>query len=233
MSSVRQVLAVFLSLFLALPAFAEDKPKFKKKIGGNEYPYFKLGVRPVDKSEFVNWDKECVVVSSEDSPPSRLYYTSQPTGGVKISNLGIIRAGEPIVIDAVTGFALRPRICGNWLQEPLDWVVPGVKNCKPTPAAVVAEASASVENPEKDYPSVGMFKSFPVPTIEAKKLNLNLPQEEQKSAVSSPGGEKDKKSYTWAWIAGGTVGAVGLGFLLKSLFGGSKSSGGPAKDPKN
>lgn len=221
MNLIRQLLAVFLSVFLASPAWAAENPK--KKVGEKEYPYFKLGVRPVDDSKFVDWEKECVVLSFEDSVPVRLEYKSSVDGKIKVSIFGIIRPGEEIVVDKVTKRALRVRKCGNGIAQPTDWVPIGELRCLPSavpekPALPVAETPKTVE---------------PAP---AKKLDLKVEPvpEPQPVTVNAPDkGKKDgKKSKTWLYVLGGALAGV---VIVGLASGGSKKSsgGGPAPDPRN
>ncbi len=212
MNFVRQILAVFLSVYLSSPVWAAENPG--KKVGGKEYPYFKLGVRAMDESQFVDWEKECTVVSNEDSVPIRLQYKSAVGGKVRVSIFGIIRLGEEIVVDKVTKRALRVRKCGNGIVQPTDWVPTGELRCLPS-----AEETPKVVEPE------------PV-----KKLNLKLddpapaPQPVTTKVADKP--KPGKKSKTWLYILGGVLAGV---VIVGLAGGGSKKSsgGGPAPDPKN
>lgn len=221
MNFVRQILAVFLSVYLSSPVWAAENPG--KKVGGKEYPYFKLGVRPMDESQFVDWEKECTVVSNEDSVPIRLQYKSAVGGKVRVSIFGIIRPGEEIVVDKVTKRALRVRKCGNGIVQPTDWVPTGELRCLPSAVpekpVVSAEETPKVVEPEP-----------------AKKLNLKLddpapaPRPVATKVADKP--KPGKKSKTWLYILGGAL--VG-GVIVGLAGGGSKKSsgGGPAPDPRN
>lgn len=215
MSFVRQFLAVFLSMFLALPAVAAEKNT--KKVGDKEYPYFKIGIRPVDDSGFVNWDFECTVISNEDSVPVRLEYKSKVDGKIKVSIFGIIRPGEEIVVDKLTKTALRVRRCGNGIVQPTDWVPTGELRCV-SPRMAPAEILPTVE---------------PIPAPEpVKPLRLDVLQPVPEPAPALPKMVEKPKKKTWLYILGGAI----LGGAIVAFAGGgggSKSSGGPAKDPPN
>lgn len=226
MSLGRQVLAVFLSIFLASPVLATEKPKKNE----NGYPYFKLGVRPINSSGTVNWDRECVVTTTEDSPPVRMYYKSSD-GFVKLSAFGIIRAPEDIVVNAKTGFALYPRVCRNGIADPTDWVPVGVKKC-----AEVAKTETPAANTFKPFTMASPEYGWGIKPDEPKKLDFNTSTStDSERAKVSTGGADNEKSPTWPyWVGGGAGVALALILIFsKKDKGDPKSTGGPAGDPSN
>lgn len=238
MNFVRQILAVFLSVFLASPVWAAEN---SKKVGDKEYPYFKLGVRPVDDSQFVDWEKECVVLSSEDSVPIRLEYKSSVDGKIKVSIPGIIHPGEEIVVDKCTKRALRVRKCGNGITQPTDWVPVGELRCLPSasekPTATIPEATVD-PSPVSSAPRFGL--GINPEDLGPKKLKFEEqkasatvdPKQSKKTETGVGAGKGDKKSKTWLYIL---AGALAAGILVAFAGGGgsSKNNGGPAPDPRN
>lgn len=217
MSFFRQILAVFLSVFLATPVWAAENTK--KKVGDKDYPYFKIGVRPVDDSQFVDWEKECVVLSSEDSVPVRLEYKSSVDGKIKVSIPGIIRPGEEIVVDKYTKRALRVRKCGNGITQPTDWIPVGELRCLPTVATSEAEV---VPEPISDPEPVAVK-----PLIIPREVVPPAPEPVLPKVV-----EKPKKGNAWLYVVGVVV-VGGLVAAFASKGSDKKPSGGPAGDPRN
>jgi len=241
MNFVRQILAVFLSVFLASPVWAAEN---SKKVGDKEYPYFKLGVRPVDDSQLVDWEKECVVLSSDDSVPVRLEYKSSVDGKIKVSIPGIIRPGEEIVVDKCTKRALRVRKCGNGITQPTDWVPIGELRC--LPAAVSEKPTVAISEETVDPSPVSLARQFGLGLkpgdlgpkklkFEEQKASAAVDPKQSKKAEVGVGADKDEnKSPTWPYWVGGGVAAVVLAIILsKKDKDDPKTIGGPAGDPPN
>jgi hypothetical protein len=225
-------------LFLALPAVAaEDKATKKKDSAEPELHFFKLGVRPIDPSGEVNWEKECVVVLSAHSPKIRLQY-KKADGSVGVSGWGNVKKDVEVIVDGKTGYALRLRICGNGIVEPKDWMPVGEEFCKEDPpapepvTAAVPEQSQAVQLPTPALTPVPQPASASEPE---KPLDLNLPTPTPTPPPVKTGMEdnkKGKKSKTWLYVLGGAL-AGGLAFALLSGGDSKSSGGGPAKDPRN
>lgn len=238
MNLVRQIFAVFLSVFLSFSAFAADDRKEAKE-KNRAYPYFKLGIRPINPSGVVDWGRECVVTTTEDSPPVRLYYKSS-NGSIKLSAFGVIKAPEAIIVSAKSGFALRPKICGNGLGDPMDWIPVGVKKCAEVPKVEAASSDA----PKASSATPNMFKPFTVVDSEykwglkpeePKKLDLGLAKAENLQARLDGIEKQNKKMRTTLYVVGGVL-LAGIAVALICSSGGGSSheqSGGPAPDPPN
>ena len=240
MNLIRQLLAVFLSAFLSFSAFAADNKKDSKE--KNSYPYFKLGIRSVNPSGFVDWGRECVVVTTEDSPPVSLYYRS--SGKIKKSALGIIKAPEAIIVSAATGFALRPRICGNGLADPTNWIPVGSKpQCS---EGTVSVPETKPEPAKAAFVPIDLSKPLTIDVADpeygwqlrpggAKKLDFDLAKSEDYKNLLDEVARQNKRTRTTLYVVGAVVvGALVVGLICSSSGGSSKkSSGGPVGDPVN
>ena len=236
MKFIRQVLAVFLSVFLASPVWAADK----KAEVDSDYHFFKLGVRPIDPSGDVDWDKECVVTLTDHSPKVKLQY-KKADGSIGTSNFGNVRKGVEVIVDGKTGYALRLRICGNGVVEPNNWEPIGEEYCKEEapimkPGDVVPVVAPPSPPSVSEAPKFGL--GLDPGNLGAKKLNFEeqkLTTEPQSKKAEVGVGKDNDKSATWPyWVGGGAAAVIAFILIFSNKGKGDpKTSGGPAVDPPN
>lgn len=108
-----------MKLVLAASAASSNSNASSKQLLG-------LNRNPQNPNRQLDWENECVVVLTHDSPEITL-----ASGTEGKTSTGILPAGVAVVINKTTRVAQWVAVCGNDVTAPADWIPEGKYICSP------------------------------------------------------------------------------------------------------
>ncbi|MEK7193460.1 MAG: hypothetical protein AAB652_01580 [Patescibacteria group bacterium] len=208
----KKVFVIFASLVLGwygnLPSATKaiSKPKGKHLIP-NE-----CGQNAVDPQCQIDWEKYCIVTTTEMSPLLGIEY--RLSSGIRGFEPAYILPGERIAVDPNTGIAMMRICCCNRIRDIenprkiVAWTPTGTKECSPPETIVIP--TQKVERATPSPQPIPVKEPLPIPKINVENPPIKPPEKMEP--------EPTKKSwYSTGWgktllITGGAIATACLTF---------------------